>query len=174
MKSLIIYGSCYGSARRYALTFAQMTGINVINYRDMKDCKDYDQIIYFGGLYAGGLKGLKKSIKRMKMGTRIIIVTVGLGDVSDAKTTDHIKRSLLKQIPDAFFKEIQFFHLRGAIDYQHLHFIHKMMMKMLYLRVKQDFHENQDPETQLFLQTYGQKVDFIDFEALSIIKEKLK
>lgn len=174
MKKLIIYGSCYGSARSYALKFAQMTGINVKNYRDVGDCKIYEQIIYFGGLYAGGLKGLKKTIRKMQKGTELIIITVGLADVSDIKTTNHIKTSLSNQIPDHFLKNTRFFHLRGAIDYQQLHFIHKIMMKMLYLRVKQRFYDNQDQETQLFLQTYGQKIDFVDFAALSIIMEKLK
>lgn len=174
MKNLIIYGSCYGSTKQYALKFAKMTCIEVISYTEIKNTLDYDHIIYFGALYAGGLKGLKKSIKKIKKDTRLSVVTVGLADVNDDKTVNHIKLSLSRQIPDEFLENIRFFHLRGKIDYPHLHIVHKIMMKMLYLQVKHHSVESQDANTQLFLQTYGKKIDFVDFHSLSIIKDELK
>ena len=173
VKKLIIYGSCYGSAKQYACRFAQMTGIDVISYNEIDGYLDYDLIIYFGALYAGGLKGLKKSIKKMKRETRQIIVSVGLANIRDEKTKNHIKLLLLQQLPDYFLDSILFFHLRGKIDYQNLHIIHKIMMKMLFIKVKYFCFGHNDADTQLFLHTYGKKVDFTDFKILSIIKDEL-
>ena len=57
-------------------------------------------VIHFGGLYAGGVKGLKKTIKSIKDNTKLIVVTVGLADVNDVLNTDNIKKSIKNQIPD--------------------------------------------------------------------------
>lgn len=110
VKKLIIYGSFYGSAKQYACRFAQMTGIDVISYNEIDDYLNYDLIVYFGALYAGGLKGLKKSIKKMKRETRLIIVSVGLANIRNEKTKNHIKLLLLQQLPDYFLDSILFFH----------------------------------------------------------------
>ena len=56
MKSLIIYGSQYGTAKAYATKLSEITEIPCISYENIKDIKDYEQIIYLGGLYAGGVK----------------------------------------------------------------------------------------------------------------------
>ena len=89
------------------------------------------------------------------------------------KQKNHIKLLLLQQLPDYFLHSILFFHLRGKIDYQNLHIIHKIMMKMLFIKVKYFCFDHNDADTQLFLQTYGKKVDFTDFKILSIIKDEL-
>lgn len=47
------------------------------------------------------------------------------------------------------------------------------MMKMLFIKVKYFCFDHNDADTQLFLQTYGKKVDFTDFKILSIIKDEL-
>ena len=60
MNSVIIYGSHYGTTKRYAEKFSGMTKIPVANYKEIKNLSEYDLIIHFGGLYAGGVKGLKK------------------------------------------------------------------------------------------------------------------
>ncbi len=59
MKKQIIYGSQYGTTKRYAEKFSEMTNIPVEDYKNIKDLSEIGLIIYFGGLYAGGVKGLK-------------------------------------------------------------------------------------------------------------------
>ena len=54
MKELIIYGSQYGTTKRYAEKFAEMTNFPIVSYEDIKNVTDYERVIYFGGLYAGG------------------------------------------------------------------------------------------------------------------------
>lgn len=44
------------------------------------------KIIYLGGLYAGGVKGLKSTFRRLKRcNVKTIVVTVGLADVKNKK-----------------------------------------------------------------------------------------
>ena len=136
MKSLIIYGSQYGTTKRYAEKFAEMTKFPVISYEDLKNVIDYERIIYFGGLYAGGVKGLKNTVKKLSPNTKLIIVTVGLADVRDKENINSIRSSIRKQVPEYLLKESSFFHLRGGIDYQKLTFKHKTMMTLLYNKAK--------------------------------------
>ena len=51
MNTLILYGSQYGTTKRYAEKFAEMTGLPVAGYEDIKSLTGYDRLIYFGGLY---------------------------------------------------------------------------------------------------------------------------
>ena len=65
MNSVIIYGSHYGTTKRYAEKFSEITKIPVANYKENKNLSEYDPIIHFGGLYAGGVKGLKNTVKAL-------------------------------------------------------------------------------------------------------------
>ena len=51
--------------KKYAEKFSEMTKIPVANYKEIKNLSEYDLIIHFGGLYAGGVKGLKNTVKAL-------------------------------------------------------------------------------------------------------------
>ena len=91
MKTLIVYGSQYGTAKRYAEKFSQMTDIPVTSYEDIKELTGYESVIHFGGLYAGGVTGLKRIVKLLPQNAKFMIVTVGLADVGDEKNIINIK-----------------------------------------------------------------------------------
>ncbi|HAT84368.1 MAG TPA: hypothetical protein DCS37_05685, partial [Clostridiales bacterium] len=113
MNTLIIYGSQYGTTKRYAEKFAEMTHFPVIGYEDIKTLADYERIIYFGALYASGIKGLKSTVKELSPNTKLIVVTVGLADVSDTENIKNIRNSVRKQVPEHLLKSLSVFHLRG-------------------------------------------------------------
>ena len=174
MNTLIIYGSQYGTTRRYAEKFAEMTHLPVISYEDIKNLTDYDQIIYFGGLYAGGIKGLKNTLKKLTANTKLIIVTVGLADVSNKENINNINNSIRKQVPEHLLKDASLFHLRGGIDYSKLNFKHKTMMKMLYHSLKNKPFESLTQEDKEMIETYNKKVDFVDYDSLKQIIDALE
>ncbi len=169
MNTLIIYGSQYGTTKRYADKFAEMTKFPIINYENVKSLDDYNQIIYFGGLYAGGIKGLKSIIKKIPLGTKLIIVTVGLADVTDKENIIKIRNSIKKQIPEHLFNTSLIFNLRGGIDYNKLNFKHKTMMRMLRHFIKKKSTDDLSQEDKDFLESYNKKVDFVDFDSLKQI-----
>ena len=168
-KSLIIYGSIYGSAKRYAEKLAELTGIEDVDYKDVENISNYNRIIYLGALYAGGVTGLKKTASKMSPEQELIIATIGLADPTDHTNTNNIKQNIKKQIPATFYDESKMFHLRGAIDYKKLGLKHRVMMSMLLSKVKKLPESEQNAETRAMIETYGKQVDFVDFSMLKPI-----
>lgn len=173
-KQLIIYGSRYGSARRYAERLAEMTGLEAVEYKAVKDLGDYDRIVYLGSLYAGGVTGLKQTVGKMSPQQELIVATVGLADPTDAANVAHIRQSIKDQIPAHFYDESRLFHLRGAIDYTKLNLKYRLMMSLLAKKVAKLPEEQQNAETRAMLETYGKQVDFVDFSSLQPIVDKIK
>ena len=171
MNTLIIYGSQYGTTKRYAEKFAKMTHFPVVNYENVKTLTDYERIIYFGALYAGGIKGLKNTVKKLSPNTKLIIVTVGLADVCDRENISNIRNSIRKQVPEHLLKVASVFHLRGGIDYGKLNFKHRTMMKLVYHSLKSKPVESLTQEDKVFIETYNKKVDFVDYASLKQIVE---
>ena len=96
-------------------------------------------------MYAGGVKGLKTTVKALQENTKLIIVTVGLADVTNKENTSNIKKSIERQVPPRIMENTTVFHLRGGIDYQKLNFVHKTMMTLLYNKAKNLPEENTKP-----------------------------
>ena len=65
MSTIIIYGSQYGSTKRYAERLSELTGIDAVAFKDAGDCNGYDRIVYLGALFAGGVLGLKKTAEKL-------------------------------------------------------------------------------------------------------------
>lgn len=171
MNILIVFGSQYGTTRRYAEKFAEMTNLPITSYEGIKDLTEYGLIVHFGGLYAGGVKGLKNTVKALRKNTKLIIVTVGLADVHDKGNTDNIRNSIRKQVPEKLLSNTTTFHLRGGIDYKSLNFKHRTMMTLLYNRAKKLPEDKKTAEIKALIQTFNSKVDFVDYSSLNQILE---
>ena len=116
MEHIIVYGSQYGSARRYAEKLSEQTGIPAISYKDVSDLSGMKTIIYLGGLYAGGVLGLAKTLRGFSLqdGQKLILVTVGLADPNELENQDNIRASLQRQLPAELLDRAKIFHLRGG------------------------------------------------------------
>ena len=171
MSNIIIYGSHYGTTKQYAKELSRRTNIEAISFKNVKEINDYDNIIYLGGLYAGGVLGMSKTIKKLNntVNKKIIIVTVGLSDPMDEVNKNNIRNNIKKQVSKEIFEKAKIFHLRGGIDYSKLNFKHKTMMKLLYNAVKNLPKEKQTAEDRAMIETYNQKVNFVDFSSLDKI-----
>jgi len=175
MERIIIYGSRYGTARRYAQELSRRTAIPAVSFEDAKNLPDYAVIVYIGALYAGGVHGLKKTISslRLPLEQKLVIATVGLSDPKDEENTNSIKASLLKQLSEDVYKKAIIFHLRGGIDYGQLSLAHKTMMSLLYRKARALPPHKQTAEVRAMIDSYGQVIDFIDFSALYPIEQIL-
>ena len=125
---IIIYGSQYGTARKYAEELAKRTNIEIKNYKDVTDIDQYNTVVYIGSLYAGGMK---------------------------------------RQLSKKLYENAYIFHLRGGIDYSCLNFKHKTMMGLLYKKAVGLPEEKKTAEIKAMIETYNQKVNFVDFESLN-------
>lgn len=171
MEHIILYGSQYGSTRRYAEKLSEQTGIPAVSYKDAPNLSSMRTVIYLGGLYAGGILGLKKAMRDFSLqdGQKLILVTVGLADPNEPENQDNIRTSLQRQLPAELLDRAKIFHLRGGIDYQKLSFGHRTMMKLLYQSLRRTPLEKQTAENRALIETYGKQVDFTDFNALGPI-----
>ena len=176
MSNIIIYGSHYGTTKQYAEELSRITNIKVISFEKVNQINDYDNIIYLGGLYAGGVLGMSKTLKKLNniANKTIIIATVGLADPTDETNINNIRNNIKSQISKEIFEKAKIFHLRGGINYSKLNFAHKTMMKLLYNAIKNLPQEKQTAEDKAMIETYNKKVDFIDFSSLNKIIDVIK
>ena len=108
MNSIIIYGSHYGTTKQYAEELSKRTNIKVNSFTKFnQQINDYDNIIYLGALYAGGVLGMSKTLKKLNniSNKKIIIATVGLSDPADEVNKNNIRNSIKNQIPKEVLKE---------------------------------------------------------------------
>ena len=165
MSNIILYGSHYGTTKLYAEELSRRTNIEVSSFKTIKDINQYDTIIYLGGLYAGGVLGMAKTLKNLNdvSHKKIILVTVGLADPTDEVNKNNIRNNIKRQLKKEVFEKAKIFHLRGGIDYSKLNFGHKTMLRLLYNSIKNLPEEKQTAEDKAMIETYNKKVNFIDF-----------
>ena len=173
---IIIYGSQYGTTRQYAQELSKRTGIEAKEYVDIQDINQYDTIIYLGALYAGSVMGMKKTLNKISNSDnkKIIIATVGLADPNDKQNTDNIRDGIKRQLSEDVYNHASIHFLRGGIDYDLLNLKHKTMMAFVHRRLKGLKNEKKTAEEKVILETYGKKVDYIDFDALNPIIEEIQ
>ena len=177
MNSIIIYGSHYGTTKQYAEELSKRTNIKAISFKKFnQQINDYDNIIYLGALYAGGVLGMSKTLKKLNniSNKKILIATVGLSDPTDEVNKNNIRNNIKNQIPKEVLEKAKIFHLRGGIDYSKLNFAHKTMMKLLYNAVKNLPNEKQTAEDRAMIETYNKKVNFIDFSSLDKVANEFR
>lgn len=168
---IIIYASQYGTTTQYAQELSKKTGIKAVDYHNIGDINSYDVIIYLGALYAGGILGMKKTFRKISdvANKKIIIATVGLANPSDKNNTDAIKDNIKRQVSQEVYSNAHIHFLRGGIDYSRLGLKHRTMMALLYKKAKRLKQEDKTAEVEALIETYGKKVNFIDFDTLNPI-----
>ena len=65
------------------------------------------------------------------------------------------------------------FHLRGAIDYAKLGLGHRILMKLMYSQAMKTPDEKLTAESRAIKETYGQAIDFVNFDTLKPVLEAL-
>jgi menaquinone-dependent protoporphyrinogen IX oxidase len=170
--SIIIYGSQYGTTKRYAERLSAITGIKCVSRKEAKGINDYERVIYMGGLYAGSVLGLKKLAATLT-NQELMIVTVGLVDPQDEENIRYVRGNIKSQIPSHLYDESKIFHLRGAIDYSTMGIKHKLMMSFMHHRLSKMPEDKLNAESKTILETYGKTVDYVDFDTLQPIVDSL-
>ena len=76
----------------------RQTGIPATRYQDAPALSDRKTIVYLGGLYAGGVLGLAKTLRSFSLrdGQKLLLVTVGLADPNDQENRRQYSRDPAK------------------------------------------------------------------------------
>lgn len=170
MNGIVVFGSEYGATEKYAAKLSKELDFDLVSAQDFNSdmAKKYNICIHGGGLYAGGLAGLKNTLKAIPANPEIVLIlfTVGLADPLEQENIDSIRKSLKRQLPSNLYHENRIFHLRGSIEYSKLSLTHKTMMTLLCKKTQMLPKEKQTAETRALVETFGKEVDFVDFDAL--------
>lgn len=166
-QTVVLYQSHYGFTKRYAQWIAKALSCPVYDSKKipLQNLTEHDAVIFGGGLYAGGVNGVKFIRKNWKLlsGKRIVLFTCGLADPDNPENISNIRDGLSKSLSEEILSCLRLFHLRGGIDYSQLSFMHKSMMAMLRkMLLKKETNGNLSQEEQMLLDTFGKSLDFSD------------
>jgi menaquinone-dependent protoporphyrinogen IX oxidase len=162
MDAIMIYSSKTGFVRRYAGWIAEELSIEAIPTErvGLDDLLRYDTIIFGGGLYAGGINGIKlikKNLDKIK-GKKIVIFCTGASPGREHE---------IQEVWDNVFtreeqKNLGLFYLRGGFDFNKLGVKDKMLMTLLKKKLESKKELTEDEEGMLV--AYDDPVDFTDRE----------
>ena len=175
MSRIIIYGSEYGTAKKYADELSRRTEIDAVSFKDAASLSEYSTVIYIGAIYAGGVLGLAKTIKKLGASNvdKLLIATVGVTDPSDTEYMSSVDNAAAKKLPPEIMKKARIFHLRGGIDYTKLSFKHRTLLKMLYKRAVKLPEEQKTADIKAIIETYDKTVDYTDFSDLDMLTAEI-
>ena len=105
---------------------------------------------------------------------KVVIASVGLADPNDKGNRDRIREEIKRQVHNCVYDKAKIYYLRGGIDYSKLSLKHKTMMAFIHRKVKVLGEEEKTAEISAVIETYGKKVDYIDFDALNPIIEYIQ
>jgi len=130
VSTVVVYKSKYGSAKQYAEWIAKELGADLKNADETKveDLLPYDTVIYGAGIYIGCIAGIAliaNNFRQLK-DKSVIVFTVGVTDPEEKRRTEDL---LLKNFTPDMMKKVRVFHLRGALDYDKVGLVYKLMLK---------------------------------------------
>lgn len=174
MKGIVVYGSKYGSTLKYANWIGEKYSFDTISDSDVKlqDLKEYDVIIFGGGLYAGGIKGIKilQKFYDNLFDKKILVFAVGASASEDEKSLKEVKKHNLS----GKLSDIPLFYCRGAWDLESMNFVDKIMCKALIKSVEKKPYDSLDKWSKDLLDNKDKKLDWTDEKYLEPLYKKIK
>ena len=167
-KTAVTFSSRYGSSRLYAQEFARQMNLPIVSLETIDE--DTDILVYFGGLYAGNVRGLAKCIRHLPSQTRLVLVTVGIADPDDETNRNNIMKTVARQT-ETVKERCTVLHLRGALDYTVMSVRHRLMMKALVTMIRKK--GNPSEEDRMIVSTSGERTDYTDLRTLEKVKAAL-
>ncbi len=158
----VVYRSKYGSTRQYAQWVAEALGAELFESKQItpERLQSYDVVVHGGGLYAGGVAGLKQVAPHARKA--LVLFTVG---AADPKITDY-SDILGKNLTPEQLARCKAFHLRGDLDYTQMSKLHRMLMWMMKKTIEKKPAAQRDESDRVFLETYGGTVKLLDKAAI--------
>lgn len=167
----VIYQSKYGATKQYAQWIARNLGAELLERSTVlpASLREFDVVVYGGGLYAGGIAGVDLVAKHPC--PSLVVFTVGLANPAITDYSEILNRNF----PPKQKEKPKVFLLRGAMDYGRLGPVHRGMMAMMKkMTIDPKAPEDRTDEDRLMLETYGKSVNFIDEASIAPLVEYVK
>ncbi|MGE5606285.1 MAG: flavodoxin domain-containing protein [Bacteroidota bacterium] len=160
MKILVVYKSKSGFTKKYAEWISRQLEAEMreASKVTVETLSDYDTVIYGGGLYAGGISGVKlitKNLERLK-GKKIAVFATGASPAREEVINEVRNNNFTPEQQ----KRIRFFYLRGGFDFNKLTPFLKAVMSLMKWSLKRKKNPNEDERGML--SAFDRPVDFTD------------
>lgn len=166
-KILVLYKSKSGHAKGYAELFHKHLDADIEEFKKFKQSYlEYTEIYYLGGLYIGGINGLKKMKPNVKDDQVIHIFPVGATPGSQ-RDLDEINRV---NFSEDEIKRYNVHYLRGGFDFSKCTPMGKFLMTLMKWKLKSI--KNPTGDQKGLLQSYEKPLNFVsEQKVLDYIKK---
>lgn len=131
---LVLYKSKYGSTEKYAQMLQRLLDCDICGIDDCRGSvlnrlETYDSIIFAGGIYAGGIAGIRQ-FEKMSVhlrDKRLAVLCVG-ASLFDPEALGEVAA---RNLNTDFLKDIPLFYARGAWDEAKMNIKDRALCKML-------------------------------------------
>lgn len=160
MKIAVIYASKTGFTRKYAqwLGEALIADCFELHKTDEGMLNAYDILIFGGGLYAGGIYGLK-SFRRMTEG-RALSSMVFFATGATPSRADVVPEIRQINFSENEQKSVNLFYMRGGYSFRDLNIMDKVLMTLLKVKIRLKREADRTADERGMLAAYGRPVDF--------------
>ena len=187
-KTAVIYYSKYGTTENYARLIAKALGADLFEAKKTKfrDIKDYDTVVFGGGIYSGGIRGIELMTKNWYKGLcekKVVCFAVGITidkeenreqcmdinfrkrfvtDAEEDHGRDDLSASELikeKRLP------IKCFFLPGAFDPGKVKGLDKFIIGITKKMI------DDSPEGQQLLDYFNKSCDLVDYDSIKPVVE---
>ncbi|TCT15377.1 menaquinone-dependent protoporphyrinogen IX oxidase [Natranaerovirga pectinivora] len=172
-KTVILYKTKYGSSKKYAQWISEEVNCEVYEVTDISTDQliKYNTIVFVGPLYAVGILGFSKIKKKYSTikNKKVIVVSVGASPAHPEAVNDIINGNFTNEMKE----RVEFFHLRGAFNFNKLNRIDKFMMALLKIKLKRKREEDLTNDEKGMLASYSRPVDWTNKKAIIPIIESI-
>ena len=145
MNTVVLYRSRYGSTKQYAEWIAEALGADIFpaDAFPAEKFAEYDTVIFGAPVFGGavlGIAGVENNLAVLQK-KRLIIFTVGL---TSPKAEQQLADLAAKNFSAALQNHAEFFHFRGALEYQKLSFGYKILLRMIRSSMSNKLDLNQN------------------------------
>ena len=187
-KTAVIYYSKYGTTENYARLIAKALGADLFEAKKTKfrDIKGYDTVVFGGGIYSGGIRGIELITKNWYKGLcekKVVCFAVGITidkeenreqcmdinfrkrfviDAEEDHGRDDLSASELikeKRLP------IKCFFLPGAFDPGKVKGLDKFIIGITKKMI------DDSPEGQQLLDYFNKSCDLVDYDSIKTVVE---
>lgn len=160
-KGLAVYRSKYGAAKVYSALLHEETDCDVLpldKYRGPESA-DYDWCVFIGGIYAGGIGGIRQFQTRYQPvpGQKLAVFAVGASPL-DAQAVE-LLRERTRKGPLA---GAELFYGRGIWNLDRMGLKDRMLCTMLLKSVKKRSVDDLEPWMAALLEAGNQSCDWTD------------
>jgi len=175
MPSIVIYKTKYGSTKAYAQWIAEELGCDAVDAKDVKadDLKNYDTIIYGGGLYAEVINGVSlitKNFDALK-DKKLIVYTTGITPLKYREYYDKMVVEKNFKTPE-MVEKIKVYNFLGKMVLDELSLVHRTALKTL--KKIMSGKENPTEMEKLLVELCDADGDFSDRNAIKELVEFAK